>query len=82
LFATNTTATSDFRAASAAASISTFGAFAGGVQASSIIAWPLAFADRYARDDAAINRYLALAGSTDGVAQFIAEWDGGVQAAA
>ena len=53
-------------------------------------AWPLAFADEYALDDAAINRYLALARRTEGalgssaagVAQFLAEWDGGVQAAA
>ncbi|HJP99488.1 MAG TPA: CoA-transferase [Rhodanobacteraceae bacterium] len=53
-------------------------------------AWPLAFADEYALDDAAINRYLALAPRTEstpgssaaGVAQFLAEWDGGVQAAA
>jgi glutaconate CoA-transferase subunit A len=45
-------------------------------------AWPLAFADEYAIDDAAINRYMALARSAEGVAQFLAEWDGGVQAAA
>lgn len=53
-------------------------------------AWPLAFADDYAIDDAAINRYLALARSTgdtlrsgvEVVAQFLAEWDGSVQAAA
>jgi glutaconate CoA-transferase subunit A len=45
-------------------------------------AWPLAFADDYAIDDAAINRYMALAQSAEGVAQFLAEWDGSVQAAA
>lgn len=45
-------------------------------------AWPLAFADDYPIDDAAIRRYMALARSAEGVAQFLAEWDGGVQAAA
>jgi glutaconate CoA-transferase subunit A len=45
-------------------------------------AWPLAFADRYVMDNAAINRYMTQARSAEGVAQFLAEWDGGVQAAA
>jgi glutaconate CoA-transferase subunit A len=45
-------------------------------------AWPLAFADQYPRDDAAINRYMTLARSAEGIAQFLAEWDGGVKAAA
>jgi len=45
-------------------------------------AWPLAFADQYPMDDAAIDRYMTLARSAEGVAQFLAEWDGGVQAAA
>ena len=45
-------------------------------------AWPLAFADQYSMDDAAIGRYMVLARSAEGLAQFIAEWDNGVQAAA
>ncbi len=45
-------------------------------------AWPLAFADQYPTDDAAISRYMTLARSAEGVAQFLAEWDGGAQAAA
>ena len=53
-------------------------------------AWPFAFADLYPMDDAAISRYMTLARSsestlgngTEGVAQFLAEWEGGVQAAA
>jgi glutaconate CoA-transferase subunit A len=45
-------------------------------------AWPLAFADLYPMDDAAIGRYMTLARSAEGVAQFLAEWDIGVQAAA
>jgi glutaconate CoA-transferase subunit A len=45
-------------------------------------AWPLAFADLYPMDDAAICRYMALARNPEGIAQFLAEWDGGVQAAA
>ena len=45
-------------------------------------AWPLAFADQYPMDDAAITRYMTMARSAEGVAQFLAEWDGGVQAAA
>ncbi len=45
-------------------------------------AWPLGFADLYAADDAAISRYMALAGRAEGVKQFLVEWDGGVQAAA
>jgi glutaconate CoA-transferase, subunit A len=45
-------------------------------------AWPLAFGDLYPMDDAAIGRYMALARTPEGIAQFLAEWDGGVQAAA
>jgi glutaconate CoA-transferase subunit A len=45
-------------------------------------AWPLAFAELYAQDEAAIARYVQLAGNAQGRARFIAEWDGGVQAAA
>ena len=45
-------------------------------------AWPLAFADQYPTDDAAITRYMKMARSAEGVAQFLAEWDGGVQATA
>ena len=45
-------------------------------------AWPLAFSDLYPMDDAAIGRYMTLARSAEGIAQFLAEWDGGVQAAA
>jgi glutaconate CoA-transferase subunit A len=45
-------------------------------------AWPLAFANEYAIDDAAMGRYLMLARDAEGVAQFLAQWDGGVQAAA
>jgi glutaconate CoA-transferase subunit A len=45
-------------------------------------AWPLAFADRYALDAAAIRRYLLLAQNADGIARFLAEWDGGVRAVA
>jgi glutaconate CoA-transferase subunit A len=45
-------------------------------------AWPLAFADLYPMDDAAIGRYMMLARSAEGLAQFIAQWDRGVQAAA
>jgi len=45
-------------------------------------AWPLAFADLYPMDDAAIGRYMILARSAEGLAQFIADWDSGVQAAA
>jgi glutaconate CoA-transferase, subunit A len=45
-------------------------------------AWPLAFADLYPMDDAAISRYMTLARNPEGIAQFLAEWDGGVQAAA
>jgi glutaconate CoA-transferase, subunit A len=45
-------------------------------------AWPLAFADRYALDTAAIRRYLLLAQNADGIAQFLAEWDKGVRAVA
>ena len=45
-------------------------------------AWPLAFADLYPMDDAAIGRYMMLARTAEGLAQFIAEWDSGVQAAA
>jgi len=33
-------------------------------------------------DDAAISRYMTLARNPEGIAQFLAEWDGGVQAAA
>jgi glutaconate CoA-transferase subunit A len=45
-------------------------------------AWPLAFTDLYPMDDAAIGRYMTLARSAEGIAQFLAEWDTGVQAAA
>ncbi len=45
-------------------------------------AWPLAFADLYAQDDAAIGRYLKLAAGAEGPAQWLAEWDRGAQAAA
>ena len=45
-------------------------------------AWPLAFADLYPMDDAAIGRYMMLARTADGLAQFIAQWDSGAQAAA
>jgi glutaconate CoA-transferase subunit A len=45
-------------------------------------AWPLAFAELYPMDDAAIGRYMLLARSAEGLAQFIAQWDSGVQAAA
>ena len=45
-------------------------------------AWPLAFADLYPMDDAAIGRYMMLARSAEGIAQFLTEWDTGVQAAA
>ena len=45
-------------------------------------AWPLAFADLYPMDDAAIERYMSFAGSAEGIAQFLAEWDSGVEAAA
>jgi hypothetical protein len=45
-------------------------------------AWPLAFADLYPMDDAAIGRYMTLARNAEGIAQFLAEWDTGVQAAA
>lgn len=45
-------------------------------------AWPLAFADLYSQDDRAIGRYLELARSVEGRAQFLAEWDRGVAAAA
>jgi len=45
-------------------------------------AWPLAFSDLYPMDDAAIMRYMRLAGSPGGIAQFVAEWDSGAQAAA
>ena len=45
-------------------------------------AWPLAFADQYPMDDAAINRYMMLARSAEGITQFLTEWDSGVQAAA
>ena len=45
-------------------------------------AWPLALADLYSMDDAAIGRYMALVQGPEGIAQFLAEWDGGVQAAA
>lgn len=45
-------------------------------------AWPLAMAELYPMDDAAIGRYITLAHSTQGLAQFIAQWDTGVQVAA
>jgi glutaconate CoA-transferase, subunit A len=45
-------------------------------------AWPLAFADQYAMDDAAMNRYMTLARTPEGFAQFLAEWDTGARAAA
>ena len=53
-------------------------------------AWPLAFSDLYPMDDAAIGRYMTLARSAEGtlgsgvegIAQFLAEWEDGVQAAA
>ncbi len=45
-------------------------------------AWPLALGGMYAPDDAAIGRYVSLARTPEGVMQFLAEWDGGAQAAA
>ena len=45
-------------------------------------AWPLALSDLYAMDDAAIARYITLARTVEGLEQFIAQWDSGVQAAA
>ncbi|HEX4986812.1 MAG TPA: CoA-transferase [Burkholderiales bacterium] len=45
-------------------------------------AWPLAFADRYPIDDAAMRRYLAAAREPGGLVRCLAEWDGGAQAAA
>ena len=45
-------------------------------------AWPLAFAEQYQMDDAAVSRYMALARTPDGFAQFLAEWDTGARAAA
>src|SRR3954464_407578 len=45
-------------------------------------AWPLGFADLYALDSAAMARYMMLAHTMDGLEQFIAQWDSGVQAAA
>jgi glutaconate CoA-transferase subunit A len=45
-------------------------------------AWPLAFVDEYSMDRAAIDRYMTQARNPEGIAQFLAEWDGGVQAAA
>jgi glutaconate CoA-transferase subunit A len=45
-------------------------------------AWPLAFADQYPMDDTAIGRYMMQARSAQGLANFIAQWDSGVQVAA
>jgi glutaconate CoA-transferase, subunit A len=45
-------------------------------------AWPLALGGIYATDDEAIGRYISLARTPEGVMQFLAEWDGGTQAAA
>ncbi len=45
-------------------------------------AWPLAFADHYPMDDAAVSRYITLARTPEGFAQFLAEWDTGARAAA
>jgi glutaconate CoA-transferase subunit A len=45
-------------------------------------AWPLGLFDLYPMDDAAIARYIGLARSAEGIGQFLAEWDGGVEAAA
>jgi glutaconate CoA-transferase subunit A len=45
-------------------------------------AWPLALGGIYAADDEAIGRYVSLARTPEGVMQFLAEWDGGTQAAA
>ena len=45
-------------------------------------AWPLAFADVYPMDDAAISRYMTLARTPEGFAQFLVEWDTGARAAA
>jgi glutaconate CoA-transferase subunit A len=45
-------------------------------------AWPLAFADQYSIDATAIQRYMLLARTPEGLAQFLAEWEAGVQAAA
>ena len=45
-------------------------------------AWPLALGGMYGTDDAAISRYVSLARTPEGVMQFLAEWDGGAQAAA
>jgi glutaconate CoA-transferase subunit A len=45
-------------------------------------AWPLAFADQYPMDDAAMNHYVALARTPEGFAQFLADWDTGARAAA
>jgi glutaconate CoA-transferase, subunit A len=45
-------------------------------------AWPLAFADVYPMDDAAISRYMTLARTPEGFVQFLVEWDTGARAAA
>ncbi|MEO8006809.1 MAG: CoA-transferase [Betaproteobacteria bacterium] len=45
-------------------------------------AWPLALGGMYVTDDSAIGRYVSLARTPEGVTQFLAEWDGGTQAAA
>jgi glutaconate CoA-transferase subunit A len=45
-------------------------------------AWPLALGGMYGTDDDAIGRYVSLARTPEGVMQFLAEWDGGTQAAA
>jgi len=45
-------------------------------------AWPIALFDLYPMDDAAIARYIGLARSAEGIAQFLGHWDGGEEAAA
>jgi glutaconate CoA-transferase subunit A len=45
-------------------------------------AWPLALGGMYAADEEAIGHYVSLARTPEGVMQFLAEWDGGTQAAA
>jgi glutaconate CoA-transferase subunit A len=45
-------------------------------------AWPLALFDLYPMDDAAIARYIGLARSAEGIAQFLDQWTGGEEAAA
>jgi glutaconate CoA-transferase, subunit A len=45
-------------------------------------AWPLTLGGMYETDDEAIRRYMSMARTPDGVMQFLAEWDGGAQAAA